>query len=368
MKKKTIFLVGADTGGHVVPVFAIAQELEKDPALEVFVIGVGSEIEKNFYSKLLHSKYLKITAGKSQFGSISKIAAFFKSAVGLTQSKYLILRHHPSVVFLKGNYASIPLAFAARILRKPVITHESDAVLGKSNKVISRFAKKVFLSYPEEVYQEKIRNAQFCGPILRQEFLSPKEKNNDDYKIFNFDKNLPTILVLGGSLGSRSINQATISILDKILPDCQIIHQTGKSDLKVANEARIRLEEKLRRHYFISSFLDQELFSALRIADIVVSRSGSGVFEIAACGKAAILIPYPYAAADHQSKNAQYFASKSAAEVIEDKNLSPTVLYAAISKLLGSDKKRKDLARNLSRAIKFSGREIILDYIYKVIR
>ncbi|PIP51091.1 hypothetical protein COX11_00355 [Candidatus Berkelbacteria bacterium CG23_combo_of_CG06-09_8_20_14_all_41_73] len=369
MKKKTIFLVGADTGGHVVPTFALAKELEKSKKLRIVVIGVGSEIEKKFYQKLNDVQYLKIMAGKSQFGSLlSKISAFLKSLIGFVQSKYFIIKYQPKLIFLKGNYATLPMAMAARLFGRPVIIHESDAILGRSNRIVSRFAKKVFLSYPEEIYREKIRNAEFCGPILRQEFLSPKEKSDADYKIFDFDKNLPTVLVLGGSLGSRSINQATISILDKVLPDCQIIHQTGESDLKVANEARIKLEEKLRQHYYISSFFDQELFSALRVADIVISRSGSGVFEIAACGKAVILIPYPYASADHQSKNAQYFARKNGAGVIEDKNLSPTVLYSAISKLLGSDKKRRNLAQNLSRAVKLSGREIILDYLKQYLK
>lgn len=366
MKKKTIFLVGADTGGHVVPTFALAQELEKNSDHQVFVIGVGSEIEKKFYQKLKKAKHLKISAGKAQFGSaVSKIGAFLKSSAGLAQSKYLILKHRPSVIFLKGNYATLPMAFAARILGRPVVIHESDAVLGRSNKMISGFAKKVFLSYPENIYQRKIINAEYSGPILRPEFSKISAKTEKDYQVFSFDQSLPTVLVLGGSLGAKTINKNIFEILEKILPTCQIIHQTGGIDLPAASEAKKILDAKLQGCYFVSDFLDAELFSAFKIADIVISRAGSGVFEIAACGKATILIPYPHAAADHQSKNAQYFGQKSAAEVIEDKNLSSTVLYSAISKLLSSENRRKSLAKNLQESVKLDGREIIVRYLKK---
>ena len=366
MKKKTIFLVGADTGGHVVPTFALAQDLEKDSDYQVFVIGVGSEIEKKFYQKLKSAKYLKISAGKSQFGSaISKIGAFIKSSAGLAQSKYLILKYRPSIIFLKGNYATLPMAFAARILRRPVVIHESDAVLGRSNKIISSFAKKVFLSYPLEVYESEIKKSAYSGPILRSEFSKISAKNSKDYQVFSFDQSLPTVLVLGGSLGAKTINKNIIAILGKILPNCQIIHQTGKADFSAASEAKKTLDEKLQNRYMIRDFIDEELFSALRIANLVVSRAGSGVFEIAACEKATILIPYPHAAADHQSKNAKYFVQNSAAEVIEDKNLSSTVLYSAISKLLSSENRRKSLAKNLQESVKLDGREVVCEYLRK---
>ncbi len=363
MKKKTIFLMGADTGGHVVPVFALAQELEKDPKLKVFVIGVGSEIEKKFYSKLRNSKYLKIKAGKSQFGSWSKISAAFKSGVGLVQSKYLILKHRPSVIFLKGNYATLPMAFAARVLGWPVVIHESDAVLGRSNKVISGFAKKVFLSYPEDVYERKIKNSQYSGPILRPEFHDPSARTLKDYQVFSFDPKLPTVLILGGSLGAKTINKNIFEILEKTLPTCQIIHQTGKGDLEPAKKAKELLSKGLQPRYFVSDFIEQELFSALRISDLVVSRAGSGIFEIAAFKKTTILIPYPHATADHQVKNAKYFSRKSAAEVIEDRNLSSAVLYSAISKLLANENRRKLLAENLKKSLKLDGRETVVKYL-----
>lgn len=363
MEKKTIFLVGADTGGHVVPVFALAGELEKNPDSRVFVIGVGSEIEKTFYSKLKNSKYIRIAAGKSQFGSWSKISAALKSGVGFAQSKYLILKHRPRVIFLKGNYATLPMAFAARILRRPIVVHESDAVLGRSNKMISGFAKKVFLSYPEDVYQTEIKNAQYSGPILRPDFDLSQKMTNADYETFNLDSNLPTIFVLGGSLGAKTINQNIVKILEKLLPNCQVIHQTGVSDLELAKNAKQSLSKELQPRYFVSDFIEQDLFSALRISDLVVSRAGSGVFELATCEKATILIPYPHATADHQRVNAKYFADKSATEVIEDKNLTPSTLYSAISKLLANENRRRILAENLKKSVKLDGRETIIKYL-----
>lgn len=347
------------------PVFSIAQELEKDPNIDVFVIGIGSEIEKKFYSKLSRSKYLKISAGKSQFGSVSKVSAFFKSGIGLAQSKYLILKHQPSIIFLKGNYATLPMAFAARIFGRPVVIHESDAILGRSNRVISNFAKKTFLSYPESIYQGKIKNAEYSGPILRSEFYQISTKTEKDYQTFSFSQNLPTVLVLGGSLGAKNINKNILEILIKILPICQIIHQTGAADFSSVSQAKKSLPKDLKKNYFVSDFIEEELFSAMRIADLVVTRAGSGVFELAACEKATILIPYPHAAADHQSKNAKYFGEKLAAEVIKDYNLSPAVLYSAISKLLANEKQRKLLAENIKKSVKLDGREMIIEYLKK---
>lgn len=361
MKMKTIFLVGADTGGHVVPTYSLALELEKNTNIQVVVIGVGSEIEKKFYSKLSKSKYIKIYAGKSRFGSIwSKFVSYMKLFVGFVQSKYLIIKYRPKVVFLKGNYATLPIAFAAKLFGCPIIHHESDAVIGRSNKAIAKFSKKLFLSYPLEIYDDEFKQAVYSGPILREDFLSLSPPKDNDFQSFGFDKHTPIILVLGGSLGAKAINDCIFNSLDKILSEYQLIHQTGNASFQEAKNLKSVLPLNLRSKYYVSSFVDNELISAIKIADLVLSRSGSGVFELAAFKKAAILVPYPYASNDHQSANARYFSHKSAVKMIVDDKLQPTVLLGMIENLISDKKMSNDMRENFYNNSKLDGRDVIV--------
>ncbi len=357
MKNKRIFLVGADTGGHVVPVFTLAEELEKEKNIEVFVFGVGSEIEKKFYSKLKNSRYLKIVAGKSQFGSpFSKVTAFCKSIIGLVQCKYYILKFRPQVIFLKGNYATIPMALAARILFCPVIIHESDAIIGRSNKYISKFAKKTFVSYPVEIYHLPIKNIKYSGPILRPEYSAKNIRQQQNI--------LPKILILGGSQGAHKINELIFASIKELSSGYQIVHQTGNQDIKVAEEKKKELPLDIQNNYQPMTFIEN-VFRSIIDADLIVSRASSSIFEYAAFQKATILIPYPYASLDHQKANAKYFANKNATVMIEEKDLSPTILYSSISKILSSEKRKKELAENLSKSVKFGGEKIIFNELTK---
>lgn len=360
-KKKTIFLLGADTGGHVIPVYALALELEKKSNTDLVVIGVGTEIEKKFYSKLANSKYIKIIAGKFQFGSIwIRFLFYCRLLFGFIQSLFLILKYRPSVIFLKGNYATVPMAFAAKLLNYPVINHESDAIVGKSNKIIAKFSKKLFVSYPKEIYKENIENMIYSGPILRKDFVSLGLPTKEDYQSFLFSQNLPIILILGGSLGAKSINQCIFQTLEKLLSKYQIIHQTGKADISKAQRLRSNLSSEIQKRYYVSSFIDQEFISAIKVSDLIVSRSGSGVFEFAASKKATILIPYPYASNDHQTANARFFSKKLAAKIIADNKLHSSVILAMIDNLFADKNKIKELGKNFKESIKTNGLETIV--------
>lgn len=368
-KKNTVFLVGADTGGHVVPVYALALELEKDPNTRVFVLGVGTEIEKKFYPKLQSSIFIKIIAGKSQFGSIiGSLISYVKLAIGFIQAKYLLIKFRPKVIFLKGNYATLPIAYAARLLRFPIINHESDSIVGRSNKIIANFSESFFVSYPIDFYQESLKNPIYSGPILRDKFLDPQNTTDKDFLTFGFDKNIPILLILGGSLGASSINDAIFASLDKILDKFQVIHQTGAQGNKEAQKVKSKLSIEKQKRYYQSSFIDREIFSAINIADVIISRSGSSIFEFAAFKKTAILIPYPYASFDHQRRNAEYFLSKDAAIVIDDKKLEPESLLKQIIDLSKDEKKRKQLADNFYHSVNLQGKAIVLSEIKKYLK
>ncbi|TSC94988.1 MAG: undecaprenyldiphospho-muramoylpentapeptide beta-N-acetylglucosaminyltransferase [Candidatus Berkelbacteria bacterium Athens1014_28] len=357
MKKKTIFLVGADTGGHVVPVFALAQKFLAKNSAKVVVIGVGSTIEKNFYSKLSGVDYKIISAGKFSRGKyFLNFLAGLKLIFGFIQSKIWILKYRPSAIFLKGGYATLPVAYAARFFRIPVFAHESDAVLGKSNRLISKFAKKIFLSYPPEVYNLENNNIQNSGLIIREDFLKRTGVTGSSKK---------TILVIGGSLGAHSINKAVFETIEKLADNYLVVHQTGESDYSEAEKISGQLLKKEVKNYQPKKFIDDNLVDILAKSDIVISRSGSIVGEFAAMKKATILIPYPYASLNHQEKNAKYFAEKKATILIEDKNLSPTILFSAISKIFSSPKIKTELGENLFSAAKTDGLKIVYEELIK---
>ena len=368
MKKKTIILVGADTGGHVVPVFTLAKKLAEHSDLRVVVLGVGTEVEKKFYLNQKF-KYRKIYAGKIAYGNFfQKVYSLIKLTLGFFQSFWILITEDPKVVFLKGNYATIPIAYAARFLRKKIFIHESDAIIGRSNKIISNFATKTFLTYPVSDYKNPPKNAVYSGPILRQDFFSQPKPNKNDYAKFSFDEKNKTLLIVGGSLGSKSINLAVVGVLDKLLSTCQVIHQTGVLDYNDVREKTSKFDKNLLKNYYLTPFLDQELLSAINISDLVISRSGSMVMELAALKKPTILIPYPYAAADHQTKNAKFFESKDAAIVISDNDLKPITLYSNIMKVIGSEKRLKTLADNIHKSTKLDGLNQIYDEIIKSMR
>jgi len=351
--RKTIFLVGADTGGHVVPVFALAQDFAKNKKYNIVLIGVGSEIEKNFYHKLPEIKYVKIIAGKFQFNSFyNNLIASTKLIIGFFQSVILILKFRPKVVFLKGNYATVPVAYAAKFFRIPIITHESDAVIGKSNRLIANFSKKLFVSFPVETYNYKKQNIQFSGPILRDDFYesNPKFERKSN--------NLSTILVLGGSQGAHAINKLFFSMLNQLLENYCIIHQTGINDFVTAREKIKLLPKKISVNYHPVSFIE-ETSKFIADADLIVSRASSSIFEFGVFGKPTILIPYPYASLNHQLENAKYFAGLKAAVVLEEKNLTPTILFSAISKIMLTAKTKKELGENLKNSVKLDGKKTV---------
>lgn len=362
MKNKSVFLVGADTGGHVVPVFSLAKDLEND--VNVIVLGVGSEIEKKFYSKLKKTKYIKLLAGKIKSGKLfQNIIALFSSFLGFFQSLGLILAYRPKVIFLKGNYATLPIAYAAKVLFVPVLIHESDAIMGRSNRQISSFAKSVFVSYPVEIYQNK-SNLVYSGLILRDDL----ERLPIENKFFTLDPQRKTILILGGSLGAHSVNQVVFKTLKQLVEQYQIIHQTGQVDFNEAQSVKSELEKGQQKYYCPVPFLDDNYIEAVKRSDLVVSRSGSVVMELAALKKPSILIPYPYAAADHQAANAKYFADKGAAIVMEGRNISPTTFYSEIAKTISNPNRLKALSESIHKSIRLDGKDIVLKKILEFLK
>lgn len=276
-----------------------------------------------------------IVSGKMRryFSWKNFVDIIFKIPFGFLQSFFLLLSIKPDLIFSKGGSGSIAVTYSARLLRIPVFLHESDVVPGLSNQQSAKWAKKVFTSFPKTEYFDP-RKIILTGNPIRKEVLEGDVKVASE--MFGLTLSKPIILVIGGSQGAEAINDFVLRVLNDILSDYEVLHITGGANYKqVSAESQAIMEKGLDKYYHPIAFLDEgKIKHALKAADLVISRAGSGsIFEIAGAGKPSILIPLPSAAGDHQSKNAYVYAEAGACMVVEQENLAPNFFLENIKLL-----------------------------------
>jgi len=329
-----ILFTGGGTGGHVFPLIAIIREIRKlypRKDLEFFYIGPEDE----FGSILLSQEDVRIKTIST--GKIRRYLSFqnivdvlFKIPLGVIQAFYHLAKIDPQLVFSKGGSGSLPVTLCAKLFKIPVFLHESDVVPGLSNRIASKWAKKVLTSFPKTEYFD-LSKITLVGNPVRSEILDGSEEKAKE--LFDLTLEKPVLLFLGGSQGAEFINDFVLRILNNLLQDFEIIHICGIANLKeIQAEMQVVINKDLEKYYHPYSFLDEEkLKHAYKAADFVVSRAGSGgIFEIAAMGLPSILVPLPSAAANHQAKNAYAYAETGAAIVMEQDNLTPNFFLEKI--------------------------------------
>ncbi len=322
-----ILFTGGGTGGHVFPIVAIVREIRRmypKKDLELFYVGPKDDLALAYLS---HEDFIIKTIIS---GKIRRYAAWqniidvlFKIPFGVLQSFFLLLSIKPDLILSKGGSGSIAVTYSARFLKIPVFLHESDIVPGLSNQTTAKWAKKIFISFPKTEYFSPEKTVLTGNPIRKEVLEGDKEKAGE---LFNLTFSKPIILIIGGSQGAEAINDFVLRIINELLKDYEVIHVTGRENLKQdVAEAQVVEDKDLDRYYHPVGFLDEgKIKHAYTAADLIISRSGSGsIFEIAALGKPSILIPLPSAAADHQSKNAYAYAQTGASMVVEQQNLTP---------------------------------------------
>lgn len=280
------------------------------------------------------------SAGKvRRYFSIRNFFDLFKIVIGVIQSTFQLYFLYPDVVFSKGGYASFPTTFAARLLRIPVIIHESDAHPGRANVIAAKWAHSIAISFPGvRQYFEDIDDAKFAlvGNPIRRVLFRPAREGAHAY--LNLKEDVPTLLVLGGSQGAQAINSVVLDALPELLEKYQIIHQTGKDNIDhVRDIARVILrdnpnQERYRAFGFLNTLA---MRMSAGIANVVVSRAGAGsIFETAAWGLPSIVIPLPEEISHDQTKNAFAYAREGAATVLKQKNLTKHILLAEIDRIM----------------------------------
>ena len=268
--------------------------------------------------------------------SLKNYSDILKSFFGVLNAVYKIFKIYPDVIFGKGGYASFPTLFAARILRIPVVIHESDSAPGRVNAWAGNFAKKIAISFKEAVDYFPKNKVAWTGQPIRQE-IENKANHKDALDYYKLESGLPVILILGGSLGAELINNTILDALPRLIKNYQIIHQTGVRNIKlVAERSSVLLaEEKDKSRYQAFPFLNPlEMKMAAGAATIIISRAGSTLFEISSWGVPSILVPFTNSNADHAKKNAFSYARTGACAVIEEMNMTANILSSEVERIL----------------------------------
>ena len=353
-----IVFTGGGTGGHIYPIVAILREIKKQKPkqteLKMWFLGPnnapGTELllRENVETK-------KILSGKwRRYFSLKNIFSPFLTFVGFCQAFLFMLFKAPDLIFSKGGYGSLPVCLAGKTLGIPIVLHESDAIPGAASKMEAKMAIEIFTSFPNTPFLQKDKVLCVGNPV-RKEIIPPSDaefKNKAKNKL-SLPQTKPVVLFLGGSQGAKTINDLVLDLLPDALHSFCIVHQTGQKHFEsVKNEAWATIGDslELKRRYKIYGFLDEQTMPlALASADMVVARAGSGtIFEIAASGKPAFLVPLPNSAQNHQLKNAYEFKKWGGGEVIEQRNLRPHFLEGMLNHYL----KRKDILEEMSRRSK----------------
>jgi len=370
-----ILFTGGGSGGHIVPIIAVAREIRKiytKEDLQFFYIGPKDEFGSILFSQenikvktVLSGKIRRYAGFKNIINNIMDV--LFKIPIGIVQSFFYLFFLSPDLIFSKGGFGSIPGVIAGRLLLIPVFLHESDITPGLANRFISRFTLDIFASFPGTEYFS-LKKMILVGNPIRKEFLENSKEEGRNF--FNLNSQKPVVLILGGSQGAQRINDRVLDILPQLLESFEIIHQCGENNFKqVKSESRVMIPQGSEISYNLFPFLKEpELRQAYAASDIVVSRAGSGsIFEIAALGKPSILVPLPESAQNHQVKNAYAYQKTGACRILEESNFTPHFFLETLKSLANSPEEMQKMEKSAKNFSRPEAAKIIANYLVEFI-
>lgn len=352
-----IVLTGGGTGGHLTPLLAVARALRAlaergelprpelgEQSLELLYVGVVTEIDRAVL-EAAGVPYIHVPSGKIRrylSGAHRTVVDFlFRLPLGVVRALRVLFFVMPDVVFSKGGYGSFPVAFAAWIYRIPILLHETDIVPGVANRSLVRFSSAVAVSFRAAESSFPAKKVFVSGTPLRAAFERLTDPVAARQRLRLADTK-PVVFVTGGSQGAQRLNTALLSVLPRLLPIAQVIHQVGEKNLPAVRDF---VGKDLRElpgieDYHAAGFLSEDdMASAFVAATLVVSRAGgTALAEIAAAGKPAILIPLREAAQQHQWENAYFFREQGAAAVLDETNLTPELFFSIVQRTLHNAK------------------------------
>ena len=362
----SFFVTGGGTGGHIYPALAVADALAEG-GVKVYYVGNRHNMEYRLATKKGY-KFLHVgVSGMPRKLSPKFLYWGIKLVRAILFSIRYIKKYKPQAVFATGGYVSAPMIFACIITKTPYMMHDCDAMPGLVSRKLSKRAKCVSLAFEKAKKYIPNKKAVVTGNPIREEFkLLPKSMARKNLELA--DKT--TVVIMGGSQGAKTINDASVELLKEFSQDfnLQIIFQTGRKNY---DEVIQRLEQFYQNYYedknlIIRPYFDN-MISVLKAGDIVVSRAGSlSLSEICASSLAPILIPYPYAASNHQRINAKCLYDEGACVYIEDSELEPNKLKEAILEIVSNPLKMNYLKQNTSRLAKFDATDKIVTMVKRI--
>lgn len=336
---------GGGTGGHIFPAIAIANALKKmHPDAEILFVGAQGKMEMEKVPKAGYKIIGLNVAGLNRSNMLKNLSFPFKLIGSLLQARKIIKDFHPDAVIGVGGYASGPVMFAAANSGIPTVIQEQNSYAGITNRILGKRASRICVAYDNMNRFFPADRIVKTGNPVRQDIIDLNGKRASGQEKFQLDPNRKTLLVVGGSLGARSINRAVKANLNAFIEnDIQVVWQTGKLFIDEGREAASGMNGG---NVYVSDFI-YNMDEAYAVADVVLSRAGaSSISELCIVGKPAVLVPFPFAAEDHQTMNAQALVDKNAGILVADSEAQTKACSAAIDLLL-DDARRAELSKNI---------------------
>lgn len=361
MRKIKIILTGGHAGSTA---YAVIEEISyRHPQWDVFFIGGKSSIEGKDIKTLAYLnfnkskvKYYSLNTGRLQRKfTIWTIPSLLKIPIGFIQSLFLLIKINPDIVLSFGGYAAFPVVLSSWLLGKSVVIHEQTAAAGRSNLASQFFAKKIALARAESGKYFVSNKCEVTGnPLTRRVLkLKPKSKKNEP----------PVLFIHGGSSGSVTLNNLTDKILEKLLLNYKVIHQTGRMELQKYLDKKRLLPKNLKKRYEVFGMVkSKEFYKYLDVSDILISRSGANIVsEIIYVKIPSILIPIPFSYQNEQAENARYAENFGIAKMLDQASASPEELLKAVDEVNANWKNMViGVSKKLSPDINASGKTIDL--------
>lgn len=359
---KKIIISGGGTGGHIFPAIAIAQAFKRiNPNTEILFVGANGKMEMEKVPQYGFKIIGIDIAGIKRSITLSNFLLPIKIIKSFFQCIKILIQYKPDFIVGVGGFVSGPIMLCGKILGIKIFIQEQNSYAGITNKILSKFATKIFVAYNKMDQYFPSEKLIFSGNPVRKDINNISTKRNEAIAFFNINASKKTILIIGGSLGAKSINEGFMENFSKINTlNCNIIWQTGAS-LKEDDFIQFSNKNDIFAYRFI-----QRMDLAYAAADIIISRAGAlSISEIQIVGKPSILIPYPFAAGNHQEKNAITLQENNAAIMIKDNEISSKI-FNVLSTLINDNNQQEIMSNKVKNMAKHNADDFIAQTILNI--
>jgi len=363
---KRVIISGGGTGGHIYPAIAIANALKEiEPGIEILFVGALGKMEMEKVPRAGYEIIGLPIVGIKREVSLDNLAFPFKLSQSLWKARAVIKDFKPDVAVGVGGFASGPLLMIASLLGIPTLIQEQNSYAGITNKLLARKASKICVAYPGmEAFFPKEKIKVYGNPV-RNDIVDVTSRRKEALDYFGFEEGRKTLFVMGGSLGAKSINESLNAGIASLVQDgYQVLWQTGRAFISTAQATVSALKTDAAKAF---EFI-YEMNLAYAVADVVVSRAGAlSVSELCLAAKPSILIPFPFASEDHQTKNAMNLVEREAAIFIKDSSAAEELIPGAVN-LLADTNRQEELKTNIKKLARPTAAYDIAAEVLKLIR